>query len=164
MIGTVRTALGITPNGQMAWLSWILNGPCSHPWACVTAQGPVTPSLPCEFSKRTSDCMLYEAHASAHSGEDSFETTFDLILVIYAYQNIWPAKTTISASCLLKPVLVICSALGSTSFFLAFCFNSPSIRSGAFWFLPIRLIRVKWVVLQATRDKRRMLHYLNVVP
>lgn len=111
---------------------------CSHPWACVTAQCPGTPSLPCEFSKRTSDGVLYEAHASAHTGEDSFETSLDLIPVIDAHQNIWPAKTTILASCLLNPVLVICSALGSTWFFLDFCFNIPSVRDGAFWaFFPL---------------------------
>lgn len=81
MISALRPAQGVAPDGQMSWLSWVVNGG-SFPSVCLTLLLSVLQLHLCSvnFCKDVR-CHLYDAQVSAHIVENNFKS-IDLILMI----------------------------------------------------------------------------------
>lgn len=163
VISTLRPALGITPNEQMAWLSWILNGglfPSMGLCYCPVSCNPI--SALWIFQKDLRWHVVWGSCFCSHCRRQLWKIS-------------WFRSSNISIS---KYLACKDSHLGflfsQASPGHLLCFPLYMVLSNLLFqqpfhqvwcllgFLSIRLVRVKWV-LQATRDKMRMLHYLNVV-
>lgn len=125
VISTLRPALGVSPNEQMAWLSWMLNSGLLLSMVlcyCPASYNPISALRIFRKNFRWSVCYMRFMLCSYCKRQ--LGTSLDLILIIYDYQNICPAKTTISVSSLLSPGHLLCFGFYIVPSRL--CFNSPS--------------------------------------